>query len=55
MECNQPCTKEEIISELHNWVGGDPESAFDHAVKNGLVKKTGKTRLRRDLWILDNP
>ena len=53
-EHQQPCTKESVISEIANWVGGDPEGAFDYAEKHGFIEKTGKKSLGYDLWQTTN-
>lgn len=53
IEHYQPCTKESLITEIKNWSGGNPEEAFDHAVKNGYIKKQGKNWFNVDLWVLD--
>ena len=47
---HQPRTKESVVSEIANWLGGNPAETFDYAAKKGYIKKTGKDMFRDDLW-----
>ena len=50
LEYPQPRTRLDITSEIRNWVSGDPDSAFDYAVEQGLIEKTGEDYSGTALW-----